>query len=429
MKTAETGSRNVLAATALSLSGLAVSGILLHRHVVIQVGGDPILGGLCSITESASCDDVLASSAATFRGLPTAMWGFFFFAAMSAWYLMIGRPTGAARRLNLIPVAVTGVGTIVCIGLAVVMYTKLDRWCPYCALTHLITLSLFVASIVLWRDSRGRDSQSASSASQPVVASRSLFDVALLAVAFSVVGWSEYNRRLEAAYAQEYKSRWQEYDADYRGHYERLMASEPAEIPIEPDDPVRGKADARHTVVVFSDILCPHCARVDLILQEQVEAYPDALRVVFKHFPMNKLCNKKLSRDLHPGACEAAWTVETARLIGGETAFWTMINNLFARASELRTNKSATLETVNASMGVERNVFRNASEQPVVKERVERHVALARKLKLTGTPRLFFDGRPLTRWSDETFWRYLLRDAENAVSTQPTSQPPVQATE
>ena len=145
MRTARTGVVGVVLTTGLSLLGLAVSGILLHRHVVIQVGGDPVLGGLCTVTENASCDDVLASAWATYRGLPTAMWGFFFFAAMSAWFLMIGRPTtGAARWLNLVPLAATAVGTAACLRLAVVMYTTLDHWCPYCALTHGITFGLFI---------------------------------------------------------------------------------------------------------------------------------------------------------------------------------------------------------------------------------------------------------------------------------------------
>src|SRR6185295_10198594 len=134
MISCRTGCLGVTLAVLLSLAGLAISALLLQHHVVIEVGGSPLLSGVCQFTEHASCDAVLSSEWARWprdTGLPTALWGLFFFAGVFSWYLVVGRPSsGSARWLQLIPMAATAVGAGICVSLAVVMYTRMPNWCP-----------------------------------------------------------------------------------------------------------------------------------------------------------------------------------------------------------------------------------------------------------------------------------------------------------
>ncbi len=70
-------------AALLALVGLAASGVLLQHHVVLQVGGDPVLRQVCEAAATVSCDEVIASRWGKFewgRGerrvvIPTAMLG------------------------------------------------------------------------------------------------------------------------------------------------------------------------------------------------------------------------------------------------------------------------------------------------------------------------------------------------------------------
>src|ERR1700753_1592161 len=58
-------------------------------------------------------------------------------------------------------------------------------------------------------------------------------------------------------------------------------------LPVGTDDPVWGSANAPVTIVEFSDLQCPFCARVHPTLQALEAKYgPSQLRIVFKHNPL-----------------------------------------------------------------------------------------------------------------------------------------------
>ena len=67
---------------------------------------------------------------------------------------------------------------------------------------------------------------------------------------------------------------------------EMEMQDKVHDIPIE-DSPTYGPADAKVTVVEFSDFQCPYCAKVTPKIQEVMKKYPNDVRFVYKHFPLN----------------------------------------------------------------------------------------------------------------------------------------------
>ena len=95
-------------------------------------------------------------------------------------------------------------------------------------------------------------------------------------------------------------------------------------VPLRVDDPSRGPTGAKLTVVLFSDFQCPFCARVEPTVKQMEEAYPGAVRVVWKHQP--------LPATMHPQARPAAEAAEAARVQG---KFWEMHDQLFAHQREL----------------------------------------------------------------------------------------------
>ena len=70
------------------------------------------------------------------------------------------------------------------------------------------------------------------------------------------------------------------------------------------------------TVVEFADFQCPHCARAFAILKRIRGMHGDAVRVVYRQFPLSKQCNPTLKdwkpklpggpSDFHEYACEEA---------------------------------------------------------------------------------------------------------------------------
>ena len=82
--------------------------------------------------------------------------------------------------------------------------------------------------------------------------------------------------------------------------------------------PSRGSIDAPITIHEFSDFQCPYCARASLVVEELVDKYPDDIRFVYLHFPL----------DIHDWAKPAAVAAECAAR-QSEPAFWLLHDNFF----------------------------------------------------------------------------------------------------
>jgi protein-disulfide isomerase len=96
-----------------------------------------------------------------------------------------------------------------------------------------------------------------------------------------------------------------------------------------PSGPVRGPADARVSIVVFSDFQCPFCQRLANTLRENVaKTFPKEVRVTFADFPLE---------TKHPWARAGA---EAGHCIGdgNADAFWTFHDWIFDHQAEIDPN-------------------------------------------------------------------------------------------
>ncbi len=48
---------------------------------------------------------------------------------------------------------------------------------------------------------------------------------------------------------------------------------------------VKGSDHATVTIIAYTDLQCPPCAKANAILNQVMEAYPDEIRIVYKHYP------------------------------------------------------------------------------------------------------------------------------------------------
>jgi protein-disulfide isomerase len=141
--------------------------------------------------------------------------------------------------------------------------------------------------------------------------------------------------------------------------------------------PTRGDPSAPVIVLLFSDFECPYCARAESVLQDIRKTFDKEVQIVFKHSPL----------PIHtraPLAHEAA--VEAAR----QGRFWEMHDLLFANQQRL---DPPQLVEYAQKLGLDMTAFRLALEDRRHRSVVERDVAEARALGVTGTPTLFFNGQ------------------------------------
>jgi protein-disulfide isomerase len=149
------------------------------------------------------------------------------------------------------------------------------------------------------------------------------------------------------------------------------------EVTVRSDDPARGPAAAKLTVVLFSDFQCPFCGRVEPSLKQLEEAFPGQVRIVWKHQPL----------PMHPQAVPAAIAAEAAREQG---KFWPMHDAIFTDQKAL---DDATLARHARAVGLDMRRFEQAVAAKRGQDRISEDQKLAQAVGANGTPTMFFNCR------------------------------------
>lgn len=166
-------------------------------------------------------------------------------------------------------------------------------------------------------------------------------------------------------------------EAAYRG---RFAPDQVKNIDLS-GSPSEGPDAAPVVIVEFADFECPACRAAAPIIDEIMSIYPEQVKLVFKHFPL----------AIHENAENAARAAVAADLQG---KFWDMHAGLFSTDPPLT---KPTLERIAGSIeGLDQEKWKKAFESEKVADVVARDRKLGDRLKLTGTPSLFINGRRFT---------------------------------
>ena len=141
-------------------------------------------------------------------------------------------------------------------------------------------------------------------------------------------------------------------------------------------DHIRGNANAKITLVEYSDFECPFCASFHPTVKQLLADYPNDIRLVYRHFPL---------RQLHPNAQKAAEASECAAEQG---KFWEMHDKLF----ELNTARSLTLDAMKTAakdMGLDTTKFNSCVDSGKYASEVEKDYKDGIAGGVTGTPGTF----------------------------------------
>ena len=142
-------------------------------------------------------------------------------------------------------------------------------------------------------------------------------------------------------------------------------------------DHVRGRADARVTVVEYGDFECPYCGRAEPMVRELLREFGD-VRYVWRHLPLN---------DVHAHAQLAAEAAEAAAAQG---KFWPMHDLLLANQAAL-TASDLVRYAERLNLDVER--FSADLRTHAGAPRIAEDVDSADLSGVSGTPTFFINGR------------------------------------
>ena len=144
--------------------------------------------------------------------------------------------------------------------------------------------------------------------------------------------------------------------------------------------PSIGPADAKVTVVEFSDFECPFCRRFMPTLERLKTDYADSVRVVFRQFPLD---------NIHASARGAA---EASLCAHDQGKFWELHDAMFTEQDRLA---PADLRGQAEELGLDLVAYDACMESGRHKEAVQSDLTAGLRLGVNGTPALFVNGRPV----------------------------------
>ena len=143
--------------------------------------------------------------------------------------------------------------------------------------------------------------------------------------------------------------------------------------------PPAGASQSEVLIVVFCDFEDADCGRLSPLHRTLETLYPQRARLVFRQDPSPK----------HPHAMLAA---EASLAANEQGKFWEYHDVLFANPHDL--SRSA-LERYAESLSLDMDRFRRALDEHKFAADIGSDVALARRLRITGTPTVFANAEPV----------------------------------
>ena len=148
----------------------------------------------------------------------------------------------------------------------------------------------------------------------------------------------------------------------------------PVKIPVG-TAPTKGPANAKVTIVAYTDFECPFCSRFATNLDEAIKGNPN-VRIVLKQFPL----------PFHKNADLAAQASLAANAQG---KFWEFHDKMFANAKALT---RPDLEGYATEIGLNMAKFKEALDEGTYAQQVKDDTAEGQKFGVQGTPSWFVNG-------------------------------------
>jgi protein-disulfide isomerase len=157
-----------------------------------------------------------------------------------------------------------------------------------------------------------------------------------------------------------------------------LLEEQAAKLSIE-GDPVRGAANARVTIVEFSDFQCPFCAEAAEQAKLVLAKYPNDVKLVFKQFPL----------ESHS---QAALSAEAALAAQAQGKVWEMHDKLYAN---FRSLSRVRILAWAKELGLDLPRFTADLDSHKYASRVASEERQGEAAGVEGTPTFFIDGHRL----------------------------------
>tara|TARA_B100001750_G_scaffold72105_1_gene57596 strand:+ start:167 stop:931 length:765 start_codon:yes stop_codon:yes gene_type:complete len=187
------------------------------------------------------------------------------------------------------------------------------------------------------------------------------------------------NQASFAEQLEEYQKQQEQAQIEAQAEQERLAAEKAKNvIPPNEDDHILGDRDALISIIEYSDFECPFCKRFSPTPKQAIEANPNTVNHVFRHFPLG----------FHdPLATQQALASECVADIGGNDKFWEYHDRIFETTnSNGKGMEASELTTLAKEVGVNINEFQACLDSEKFLAEVQSDMKSGADAGVTGTP-------------------------------------------
>jgi uncharacterized membrane protein/protein-disulfide isomerase len=308
----------VLLLLALLGLGASVAAAFVHYRLLSDAG----YISPCDISATWNCSQVYQSQYGAFWGVPVAVGGVIWSAAVTLLALVGLTTSGQAQRGQELAGRIPGYIFVLAVpALAVVLYLGyaslfvLKTYCLFCLLTYVAVFGIFLVSGAAADGSMTDLPRRAVRDLRLLVSSPMALGVSALFVAGAIALVALFPRPVAATAHEEPVAAAAPAPVALTGQqqseFERWYSTLPR-VPIAV--PNEG---AKVLIVKFNDYQCPPCRQTHEaykpIIAKYQGQYPGKVKFVTKDYPLEPECNSNAPAGQHLAACEAAVAVRLAR--------------------------------------------------------------------------------------------------------------------
>ncbi len=343
---------------------LAVS----HQRVYLDIG----YRSFCAITKSINCDTVSQSHYAVFLGMPVAVWGVFGYLLILALMAISRFEPGPRKRLwpsiffislsySLFSVILAGISTFV-----------VKSYCLMCILTYAINLFLVYYAWLINKRFGSGGMVAGLGEDLHLIARNRAKTMRILLPFFSVwiLVWGLY--------------------PDYWTFKPDIASQKITNGITSGGDPWIGAVEPSLTIIEYADYRCFQCRKMHFYLRDLIARNPDSIRLVHRHFPMDKKFNPLLKEQVHAGSGRMALL---ALYAASQGRFWQMNDLLFSLREE---HKQVNIKELSKQIGLETKDLARMVGHPLLLQKLQKDIQDALTLGIEGTPAYVIDGKVYT---------------------------------
>jgi protein-disulfide isomerase len=141
-----------------------------------------------------------------------------------------------------------------------------------------------------------------------------------------------------------------------------------------------GAVHPKLVITEYTDYQCFQCKKMHFFIRQLIAQYPEKIRLVHRHFPMDHEFNPMVKEPFHVGSGKMALLAISA---AAKNKFWQMNDVLFDRA---RKTEALNIKSLADEVGIAYPYLGRSINDPAIRIQLYRDIRDGLQLDIDGTP-------------------------------------------